>query len=89
MLSEIAKFRTQLNESLVGDYEDAFRNGFCNKYDEVRRAGNYLARVVIQIADRCGNDDIGAKEQIIEEFIANMPRQGYLSNSTLNHFHLR
>jgi hypothetical protein len=45
--------------------------------------------VIIQIADRCGNDDTGAKEQMIEEFIANMPQQGYLSNSTLNHFHLR
>lgn len=89
MMSEVDKIRKQLNESLMGDYEDAFNQGFCNKYDEVRRAGNYLARVIIQIADRCGNDDTGAKEQMIEEFIASMPDGGYLNEEIKNNFYLK
>jgi hypothetical protein len=89
MMSEVDKIRKQLNDSLMGDYADAFSQGFCNKYDEVRRAGNYLARVIIQIADRCGNDDTGAKEQMIEEFIASMPDGGYLNEEIKNNFYLK
>ncbi|MBO5803566.1 MAG: hypothetical protein J6R25_00595 [Bacteroidales bacterium] len=89
MMGEIDKLRRQLNESLMGDYEDAFCQGFCNKFDEVRRAGNYLARVILQIADRCGNDDTGAKEQMIEEFIASMPDGGYLNEEIKNSFYLK
>jgi hypothetical protein len=89
MMSEVDKIRKQLNDSLMGDYADAFSQGFCNKYDEVRRAGNYLARVILQIADRCGNDDTGAKEQMIEEFIASMPDGGYLNEEIKNNFYLK
>jgi hypothetical protein len=89
MMSEVDKIRKQLNDSLMGDYADAFSQGFCNKYDEVRRAGNYLARVIIQIADRCGNDDTGAKEQMIEEFIASMPDGGYLNEEVKNNFYMK
>lgn len=89
MMGEIDKLRRQLNDSLMGDYEDAFCQGFCNKYDEVRRAGNYLARVILQIADRCGNDDTGAKEQMIEEFIKAMPEQGYLHQEIESKFYLK
>lgn len=89
MMSEVDKIRKQLNDSLMGDYADAFNQGFCNKYDEVRRAGNYLARVILQIADRCGNDDTGAKEQMIEEFISRMPDGGYLNEEVRQNFHMR
>ena len=89
MMSEVDKIRKQLNDSLMGDYADAFSQGFCNKFDEVRRAGNYLARVILQIADRCGNDDTGAKEQMIEEFIASMPDGGYLNEEVRQNFHMR
>lgn len=89
MMSEVDKIRKQLNESLMGDYEDAFCQGFFDKYDEVRRAGNYLARVILQIADRCGNDDTGAKEQMIEEFISRMPDGGYLNEEIKNNFYMK
>ena len=89
MMSEVDKIRKQLNDSLMGDYADAFNQSFCNKFDEVRRAGNYLARVILQIADRCGNDDTGAKEQMIEEFISRMPDGGYLNEEIKNSFYLK
>lgn len=89
MMDKIASFRNELNDSLLGDYADAFRECFFDKYDEVRRAGNYLARVILQIADRCGNDDTGAKEQMIEEFISRMPDGGYLNNEIKNNFYMK
>ena len=89
MMEKIASFRNELNDSLLGDYEDAFRECFFGKYDEVRRAGNYLARLIVTIVDRCGNDDEGIKEQMIEEFIASMPDGGYLNEEIKNNFYLK
>lgn len=89
MMEKIASFRNELNDSLLGDYEDAFRECFFGKYDEVRRAGNYLARLIVTIADRCGNDDEGIKEQRIENYIKRMPSGGYLSNEVRQNFRMR
>ena len=89
MMEKIASFRKELNDSLIEDYADAFSKGFFDKYDEVRRVGNYLARVILQIADRCGNDDTGAKEQMIEEFISRMPDGGYLNEEIKNNFYMK
>jgi hypothetical protein len=88
LLRNIARMRN-LTDSLVDEYGDAFGADYVTKTDEVRRAGNYLARVILQIADRCGNDDTGAKEQMIEEFIASMPDGGYLLEEIKNNFYLK
>lgn len=88
LLRNIARMRN-LTDSLVDEYGDAFGADYVTKTDEVRRAGNYLARVILQIADRCGNDDTGAKEQMIEEFIASMPDGGYLNEEIKNNFYLK
>ena len=88
LLRNIARMRN-LTDSLVDEYGDAFGADYVTKTDEVRRAGNYLARVILQIADRCGNDDTGAKEQMIEEFIASMPDGGYLNEEVRQNSHMR
>lgn len=88
LLRNIARMRN-LTDSLVDEYGDAFGADYVTKTDEVRRAGNYLARVILQIADRCGNDDTGAKEQMIEEFISRMPDGGYLNEEIKNNFYLK
>lgn len=88
LLRNIARMRN-LTDSLVDEYGDAFGADYVTKTDEVRRAGNYLARVILQIADRCGNDDTGAKEQMIEEFISRMPDGGYLNEEVRQNFHMR
>ena len=88
LLRNIARMRN-LTDSLVDEYGDAFGADYVTKTDEVRRAGNYLARVILQIADRCGNDDTGAKEQMIEEFISRIPDGGYLNEKIKNNFYMK
>ncbi len=88
LLRNIARMRN-LTDSLVDEYGDAFGADYVTKTDEVRRAGAYLSRIVLSIADRCGNDDTGAKESIIEEYIASMPPQGYLHQNIINQFHIK
>lgn len=76
-------------ESLEEDYGEAFANKFVTKTDEVRRAGAYIARIILNIGDRCGNDDTGAKEQLIEEYIKAMPEQGYLHQEIESKFYMK
>lgn len=88
LMSRIEVMKREI-ESLEEDYGEAFADKFITKTDEVRRAGAYLARVILSIGDRCGNDDTGAKEQLIEEYIKAMPEQGYLHQEIESKFYLK
>lgn len=88
LLSKVKEFRN-IMDSMVEDYAEAFQDGYVKKSDNLRKGSNFYTRISLLIADRCGDDDTFAKEKIIEEFIENMPPQGFLSNKILNKFHLK
>ena len=88
LMRKIAVIRN-LIDTLSEDYGEAFKDNLVKKWDDLRMAGAFIARNNLTISDRCGNDETGRKENVIEEFIYFMPSNGYLSEEIRNKFFIK
>ena len=88
LMSKIAPLKNEVN-TFSKLYETAFGENILQRYDALRFTANIMARIALLMGDRCSDSDFGQKESIIEEFIASMPKQGYLTDETLENFRMR
>lgn len=72
-------------DKFISDY-DAFK-GDWSKYDELRKSGAYIARIMLLIADRTNTEE--NVENRIEKYLYRLKPQGVVSNELLGKFQIK